>query len=300
LVLAGCGVVSAIAVVAAATLLIRSGSEVTQPAAAPHAATEQFDPSVVPLVTDDDRRVLASYAGRPDFKALAIAPRRVGVAEGARDIETARQDALRRCNARSEYECRLYASGMDVVWSTDLLPLPSSEDLRTEPTDHPLVASDVPLIRSASRKSLERYLKAADHRAVALTAGRIMVATQRGSRAEAGRLVVDWCGGVMRKPCLLLSVDGFLTIGTPKSRTLSDIFLPSTQGDFAAADRERIVQAYRGPEWRALARGSKGTWHPVAGAPSEIAAIDAAMAACAKVDESCQLFAIGNFLVSKE
>ena len=189
---------------------------------------------------------------------------------------------------------------MDVVWEKAKLPVPSPEDLRVEPTDHPLVANDVPLVVSSFKNGLQRYLEGPDHRAVALTAGRSMFVTKRSSRAEATRLAVERCSAIMSKPCLLLAVGNSLTIQIPKTRRVTDIFLPATHDGFSPTDRSRIGQVYRGREWRALAHGNKGTWHPIAGAASETAAISEAMAACEKVDESCQLFAIGNFLVAPQ
>ena len=86
----------------------------------------------------------------------------------------------------------------------------------------------------------------------------------------------------------------------PKTRRVTRIFLPSTDPDIAEADRERIASAYQGREWRALARGESGGWHPLAGAPSEEAAIEAALKACAQADTGCRLYAIGNFGVAEE
>ena len=102
------------------------------------------------------------------------------------------------------------------------------------------------------------------------------------------------------RPCLILAVDGFLTVQIPKTRRVTRTFLPSTDPEIADADRERIASIYQGREWRALARGESGSWHPVAGAPSEEAAIESALKACAQADTGCRLYAIGNFGVAEE
>ena len=103
-----------------------------------------------------------------------------------------------------------------------------------------------------------------------------------------------------QRPCLLLAVDGFLTIQIPKSRQVTRIFLPSIEAEISTEDKERIGRIYQGHEWRALARGKKGTWHAVAGAPSEAAAIDDALRSCSQADNVCQLYAIGNFRVAEQ
>jgi hypothetical protein len=61
--------------------------------------------------------------------------------------------------------------------------------------------------------------------------------------------------------------------------------------------RQRVARVYQGQEWRALARGKSGSWHPVAGAASEAAAVEAALKSCAAEDRDCQVHAIGNFRV---
>ena len=83
----------------------------------------------------------------------------------------------------------------------------------------------------------------------------------------------------------------------PRSRRVIGIFLPSTEIEIPDSEREQIAQVYQGREWRALARGTKGSWHAVAGAPSEVAAIEAAREACSQAERECRLYAVGNFRV---
>ena len=292
--------VAVLGVIAAAAVLYAAWPVPNQIAVGP-ASQQPFDASIIPLIADRGRQVLASYPSRPDFKALAIGRWQLGLADTAPNIETAKQDALRRCNAGADSPCRLYAVGNDVVWPKDSIPLPDTEDLRTEPLDVPLVPDDVPLMNLTSRQNLSSgYLTSADHRALAMTLGTSRFITSRQSRSEAARMVVEYCSDFRQRPCLVLAVDGFLTVQVPKSRKVVDIFLPSTQKDIAEPDRQRIAQAYRGREWRAVARGKQGGWHPVANASSESAAIDAALGACRQADEGCRLYAIGNFRVAEE
>jgi len=267
----------------------------------PLRAIQKFDAATVPLVSDEMRGVLAAYPRRPDVKALALASDGVGVADGAPNSDSAKQEALRQCSIVAKRLCRIYAVGMDVVWSKEALPLPVPSDLHVEPLDIPLVPDEIPIFSSRGRQDVaERYMKSANPRALAFTAGVAWFQVQRASREEAVRMAVEHCSVNLLRPCLILSVDGFLTIQIPKTRRVVRTFLPSTEAEIPELDRERIAQIYQGREWRALARGKKGTWHPVAAAASEAAAIDAAINACSQADGECRLYAIGNFRVADD
>jgi DNA-binding winged helix-turn-helix (wHTH) protein len=289
-----------LATVAAAVLVLAwpKSNGPLEPSSPPSAT--RFDASIVPLISEDQRRSLVNYGNRPDHKAIAIAGGHLGVADAAPEIEAAKQDALRRCNAGSRRPCQLYAVGTAVVWTKESMPLPDPEDLRGEPLDLALVPDEVPLLHTDRRRRLATgYVNRPDHRAVALTLGRDWIITERQSRAEAARYAVDLCTESAQRACLVLSVDGFLTIQIPKSHKAIDVFLPSTDKDIAEADRKRIAQVYRGREWRALVRGKTG-WYPVADAPSELAAVELALRSCRQAGEACQLYAIGNFRVGAE
>ena len=265
------------------------------------AGTPQFDASVVPLIDDEARRTLASYPNRTDHKALAITGQDMAIAEGEATPEAAKQDALRRCNARSKRQCRIYAVGMDVVWSRHALPMAAARDLRFEPLGIPLVPEDVPLVDRDRREAIARmHMKAPNHRALALTARNAWTISARGTRAEAARLALERCVYAWQRPCLILAIDGLLTIEIPKSRQIVGLFLPSTEADIPAGDRERIGGIYQGTEWRALARGRSGSWHAAAAAPSEPAAIEAALKSCRETDTECRLHAIGNFRILEQ
>jgi hypothetical protein len=143
-------------------------------------------------------------------------------------------------------------------------------------------------------------MNARNHRALAITTGGAWTMGAIASRAEAVRLAVERCAEYWQRPCLILAVDGLLTIQIPKSRQVARIFLPSTETELRDRFKESVGHIYRGPEWRALARGKGGTWHAVAAAASEPAAIDAALTSCSQADTECRLYAIGNFRVPEE
>jgi DNA-binding response OmpR family regulator len=264
----------------------------------------KFDASLVPLVSDAVRRDLASYAARPDFKSLAISPADSnsgwGVAFGALDAESAKKEALERCSLRSKTAiCRTYAIGMGVVWSPTSLPLPLPADLHAEPLTVPVSVEDIPAMNDALRRQIgEQYLSLPNPKALAIRRQGFRW-NGGATRAEAIRLTLERCGDILQVPCLLLSVDGLLTIQIPKSHVIEDIFMVATEPGMSAQDRDRVAQVYQGKEWRALARGKAG-WYPVAELPSEASASEAALAECNNRDSDCRLYAIGNFRVGAE
>ena len=267
-----------------------------------------FDVAAIPMIGGRLRRDLAAYPQQPDFKAVAISGLATGVAFGATSRESAETEALERCKARTDLTrsgpCGLYAVGMDVVWSPKSIPMPLPGDFHVESLGEGLRGVDVPLQSDELRKKIDaEYVANDSRRALAISAQKPPVAywTVRLARsdAQAPRRVVEKCGHLHQVPCLLVSMDGMLTVRIPKSRRVTGLFMVTTEPQMSAADRQRIDEVYRQKEWRALARGKTGgLWYPVANAPSEEAAVAAAMSACAQSDSDCRLYAIGNFRVA--
>ena len=272
---------------------------------------QTFDASTIPLITDADRRGLANYLDRPDPKAVAIAYDAMAVVDSAATFEDAKRSVLELCQARTRVlepsafwpgkVCKIYALGPDVVWSRDAVPLPAPSDLRVEPLSIQLVPNDVPLVRGNSRRNIaDQYMKLSPNKALAITTNGLHYTSDRRGRAEAGRMAVEGCAVNWQRPCLILSIDGFLTVQIPQTRTIDRIFLPSIEMEIPSPQRERIVEVYRGADWRAVATGKNGKWEAIAGAASEAEAIDAALKACARVDNDCSIHAISNFHVARE
>jgi DNA-binding response OmpR family regulator len=264
----------------------------------------KFDAAAIPLVNDAARQELASYATRPDIKALAIsaAPGHGwGIAFGAPDTDSAKREALDRCSVSSAPRiCKIYAVGMNVVWSAASLPLPMPADIHMEPMDIPLVVAEIPMLTDASRQVVtEKYVNLPGHKALAIRRNEYFW-NGAGSRAEAERLAIQRCSDLQQAPCLLLSSDGLLTVQIPKSHPIEDIFMLTTEPAMSEQDKEGVGRIYQEGEWRALARGKSGGWYPVANAPSESAAVDAALGACAQRENECRLYAIGNFRVAAD
>ena len=205
----------------------------------------------IPLITDADRRGLANYLDRPDPKAVAIAYDAMAVVDSAATFEDAKRSVLELCQARTRVlepsafwpgkVCKIYALGPDVVWSRDAVPLPAPSDLRVEPLSIQLVPNDVPLVRGNSRRNIaDQYMKLSPNKALAITTNGLHYTSDRRGRAEAGRMAVEGCAVNWQRPCLILSIDGFLTVQIPQTRTIDRIFLPSIEMEIPSPQRERM------------------------------------------------------------
>jgi len=268
----------------------------------------KFDASVVPLINDFARRELQTYPSQPDFKALAISASGYGLSINARDASGAKTEALERCKSRSSGTryCTLYAVGNDVVWSIKSLQLPLPADIHGEPLDESFSAAELPLMKPGQPDTIaQNYMKNPDHRAFALLPapngiGRFYNTFNSPVRNTAVRLAVEGCADLNQAPCLVVSVDGFWTIRVPKSHHIVGLFMLTNETGLAEDDRQRIGAVYGQDDWRAIARGKTGRLYPVAGAPSEAAAVERALNACAEHDGECRIYAISNFLIEDD
>src|SRR5262249_30253713 len=206
---------AAIALLAVATRSYWSASKPFKMQASSSSAARTFDAKLVPLVTDRVRASLADFDRQPDFKAIAISHIGWGVASGAPDAVSAEREAIDRCKKRDQKgECRIYAVGATVVWPP--LPLPASADLHLEPLDVALSTAEAAGIRGMpTAAGLEAFLNERDHKALAISEAGFSSIANRSDRAEAVRLAVERCSDFSRVACLLVSVDGFLTVRIP-------------------------------------------------------------------------------------
>jgi hypothetical protein len=290
----------ALLIVAISVVLIRTQWPSSQPIGL--ASTDQaFDANNVPLVTDRVRNSFSNYVQQPDFKAIAISRIGWGVASGAADLASAQREALDRCKKRDQKgDCRVYAAGSNVVWRRS--PLPGPADLHVEPLE-PLVPADLAAITSVhSVSAFEAYLNEKDHKAMAISDSETGFSTMgdRASQAEAIRLAVERCSDFARAACLLLSVDGFLTIKIPHAYPAKRPYVLAGETEMSEADKQRIGQIYSGKDWRALVKGGSGRWYAVKETESEAAAVEQVLAICHKAEPECRLRAIGNFRVDEK
>jgi DNA-binding response OmpR family regulator len=265
----------------------------------------KFDASEVPLVSDTARRELETYSLQPDFKAVAITAGVYGVAIGAHDLSSAKEEALERCKSRSSSNanqyCRLYAVGNDVVWSIKSLPLPLPFDVHDEPLEQAFDAAALPLNMTGQTG----YMSRPNHRALALEGtpqgiGGFFSVFGIAFRPPAARMAIEGCVDHYQSPCLLVSVDGFWTIRVPQSRRIVGMFMLTNEAAMSDEDKRRVGPIYQQDDWRAMARGKAGGWYPVAGASTESAAVEQALERCAEHDNECHIYAISNFRVAEE
>jgi len=295
------------AIAAAVLLLLAGAALVLQYSASPPTVSpvalagieRRFDPAAVPLVTDRVRSTFTDYAQQPDFKAIAISRVGWGVSSGLPDAVGAERDALDRCKKQDPRgDCRIYAVGDKVVWPQPPFLLPA--DLHTVPLDMPLQPADISLVRGMpTAAGLDLFLKKNNHKALAVGEGGFSTMDNRSDAAEAIRLAVERCSDFARWPCLLVSIDGFLTVRIPRSHGIVSPYTLAGDAEMSDADKERIGAIYGGKDWRALVKGGAGRWYAVSAADSEMAAADQALASCRQAETECQLRAIGNFRVDK-
>jgi len=269
------------------------------PRPVPVAVGTPFDAATVPLVTDRVRSALADFAREPSFKAIAISRIGWGVASGARDTVSAEREALDRCRKRDQKgDCRIYALGNRVVWPPLRLPLPA--DLHAESLNAPLVPSELAAIKGMPNAAgLQAYLAEGNHKALAISDSGFSSMKDRETQAEAIRLAVERCSDFARAPCLLVSVDGFLSVRVPAGHGAVRPFTLAGESEMSEADKQRIGRIYGGKDWRALARGASTRWYAVNEMASESAAVDGVLKACHAAEQDCKLWAIGNFRVAE-
>jgi class 3 adenylate cyclase len=299
---------AALLVVSGAVLVVKNLSSVQPLTVSPPApfsppalagADHPFDAASVPLVTDRIRSSLVDYVRQPDFKAIAISRIGWGISSGLPDSIGAERDALDRCRKRDPNgDCRIYALGNKVIWPQP--PAPLAADFHPEPLNVPLLATDLAMVKGApSAAGLDAFLNAKDHKALAVSDSGFSSMPDRADRAEAIRLAVERCSDFAKSPCLLISVDGLLSVRIPRSYGIVRPYTLASEAEMSEADKERIGRIYSGKDWRALAKGGSGRWYAVNAAESETGAADRVLQECREAETECQLHAIGNFHIDK-
>jgi class 3 adenylate cyclase len=300
------GAIAVLLIVSGAILVVEYASRSPPPtvvlptiASASAGVAHRFDAASVPLVTDRVRSNLADYARQPDFKAIAISHIGWGVSSALPDTVSAERDAFDRCKRRDpKGDCRIYAVGDQVVWPP--LPAPLSADFHPEPLDVPLELADQAIIKGMPNPAgLDAFLKSNNHKALAVSDKIFSSMVDRADGAEAIRLAVERCSDSAQSPCLLVSVDGLLTVRIPRSHGIVRPYTLAGEMEMSEDDKQRIAKIYGGKDWRALAKGASGRWYAVSAAESEITAADRVLQDCHHSEAECQLRAIGNFRIDQ-
>ena len=268
---------------------------------------ETLVPDTIPFITDRARAaVREEYLSADDHKALAISAGPIGFSSGQTDDETAKMAALDICQKRADAlpaqrKCEIYAVGGNVVYTRGRPPMPPTPWVTQDPaTESPLVVANIPMMREAGKSNVERnYLPAKTPKALALgPQGGFFSYVNQQSPDEAVRRVLESCGNNAGVPCLVVAVDNNFVVPIPMLMKATGFFRPANADAIAPGLREEVAHRLgNGSGWTAVAAGATGRVGVAQHAANEQAAIDIAMADCAKQDSSCRVIAIGPFAV---
>jgi adenylate cyclase len=283
-----------------------SASPAAPPSSAPRAA-EPLVPETVPFITDRGRDAIRDeYMPAADHKALAISAGPIGLSTGQADDEAAKAAALDMCQKRADAlpqqrKCELYAVGNSVVDARAHPPMPPTPWVTHDPTiEKPVVPADIPLMRDVGKSTIERnYLPGKQPKAVALgPLGGFYFLTNQQSEDEAVRRVLQLCGNNAGVPCMVVAVNEYFVVPVPTTMKATGFFRPSSADAIAPGLRDEVAHRLgNGTGWMAVAAGAAGKPGVMTKASSEQAAIDGAMADCARQDTSCRVISIGPFTV---
>jgi len=271
---------------------------------------EPLVPETIPLIGERERGAIKSnYMPAPDHKALAISPYRAGFTSGQKDDETAKAGAMDSCQRaletiNSKARCELYAVGNTVIYARGRPPMPTEPWIIRDPAiERPFSTKDLPLLNDNARANVEaRYPQARLSKALALSPqGTAFFYVGQPSLDEAVRRALENCGTISGVACLLAALDDNIVVPIPTTMKPVGLFhaaanpliTPQLQDEVA----RRLGNAASG--WNAVAVGASG--HPglALKAASEQAAVDGALADCAKQDRDCRVIAIGPFAVER-
>jgi class 3 adenylate cyclase len=272
-------------------------------------SSEKFAAANVPFIGDKVRATLASdYAPAADFKAFSL---NIGgfnafvIAQPSE--EAAKSAAMEQCQkradaAQSPRKCELYAVGDTVVYAPGRPPMPPLPWIRHDAvTEQPFVAKNVPLTRDGGKARLEAvYAPARKNKALALgPGGALFFPFALDSVEEAVRRALESCGGIAGVPCVIVALNDNFVVPIPASLKITGFFKAAGNTMISTDARDDVVRrlADASSGWNAVAVGAAGRPGLGLKAATEQAAVNAAIAECARRDSNCQVIAIGPFSV---
>jgi class 3 adenylate cyclase len=273
-------------------------------------SSDKLGAANIPFIGDKARAALASeYSPAAGFKAFALNIAGISASAVAQPSEeVAKTAAVEQCQKRADAtqsprKCELYAVGETVVYAHGRPPLPPPPWIRQDAaTEQPFVAKNVPLAREASKVRLENvYVPARKNKAVAVgPGGALFFVIALDSVEEAVRRALESCGAIAGVPCTIVALNDNFVAPIPASLKITGFFKAAGNSTISADAREdvarRLADASSG--WNALATGAAGRPGLGLKAATEQAAVNAALAECAKRDSNCQVIAIGPFTVA--
>jgi adenylate cyclase len=272
-------------------------------------SSDRLAAASIPFISDKARATLASdYAPAAGFKAFALNVGGFSAFVTAQPSEeAAKSAAVEQCQksadaSQSPRKCELYAVGEAVVYAHGRPPLPPLPWIRHDAaTTQPFVAKNVPLVREVSRTRLENvYGPGRKNKALALGPGGVpFFLTAQESVEEVARRALESCGGIAGAPCTIVALNDNFVVPIPVALKVTGFFKAAGNSAISADARDdvarRLAEASTG--WNAVATGAAGRPGLGLKAAAELAAVDAALAECAKRDSNCQVIAIGPFAV---
>lgn len=280
------------------------------PQATVPAPPRPFQAGEVPFVSQQRRRQLDGYVRSEGAKALAISARGVSAYVTRRiNDETARKLALDECNKivqretgalRDADRCTTFAVGNEVVWSFRPPPTPAPPYRPATQASPPLALelASAPLLTDKARKELaDTYLKADGSRALVLGRRRAEFWMPGENDLDAMRRALQACGHDTGRLCVVLAVNGDLSVRPPRRYRPIEVFTPQDMTD--ATLRDAIERYLVADDWRAVAVGRNGKVGIVSGRSSEAVATGDALRDCVRAGGTdCAITAIGPFLVA--
>jgi class 3 adenylate cyclase len=272
-------------------------------------SSDKLAAASIPFISDKVRATLASdYAPAADFKAFALNVGGFSAFVTAQPSEeAAKSAAVEQCQksadaSQSPRKCELYAVGEAVVYAHGKPPLPPLPWIRHDAaTTQPFVARNVPLVREASRARLENvYGPGRKNKALALGPGGVpFFLTALDSVEEVARRVLESCGGIAGVSCTIVALNENFVVPIPASLKVTGFFKAAGNSAIFAEARDDVARRFADASsgWNAVAVGASGRPGLGLKAATEQAAVDAALAECAKRDSNCQVIAIGPFAV---
>jgi adenylate cyclase len=272
-------------------------------------SSEKFAAANIPFIADKVRATLASdYAPAADFKAFSLNIGGFNAFVTAQPSEeAAKSAAVEQCQkradaAQSPRKCEIYAVGDTVVYAPGRPPMPPLPWIRHDAvTEQPFAAKNVPLTRDGGKARLEAvYVPARKNKALALgPGGALFFPIALDGVEEAVRRALESCGGIAGVPCMIVALNDNFVVPIPASLKTTGFFKAAGNTMISADARDdvarRLADASNG--WNAVAVGAAGRPGLGLKTTTEQAAVNAALAECAKRDSNCQVIAIGPFSV---
>ncbi len=286
------------------TMAVAPSSTPIQPTVRP---AEALVPETIPVVLDRARLAVRNdYMPAPGHKALAISFGPIGMSTGQADDETAKSAALDLCQARANAlpvprKCDLYALGNTVVYAHGHPPLPPAPWVtRDAAIERPIAVSDIPLMRDVAKANVEKsYLPGRNAKALAIApSGGSYFYFNQSSTDEAARRALEVCGSNAGVACMIVAVNDNFVVPVPTTMKVTGFFHPAAANTIAPELRDDVARRLgNGGGWTAVAAGGDGKAGVMVKAANEQAAIDGALADCARQDRACRVIAIGPFAV---